>query len=155
MSDNNRIPDLLPDLPDPAVVNKWTGQIRAWAGVAAMLGIAVPNLPNEKLQAYVTALLVAIGAATSAWSWFERRRQERAARSLAVDSAVASAKASAAAGEPVPVLVTVTQVTPPGRPNVGVAVPVPVGEVAVATIAPSAPGVTAADLNNAELRRQR
>ena len=63
---------------------------------------------------FVTSLVV-IGAVTSAWSWFERKAQERKQKEMLVDSSVASAKSG------VPVVVSVTEVTPAGQPNVGTA----------------------------------
>ena len=118
-----------PAIPDPAVVNKWTGQIRAWAGVLAMFGVAVPNIPDAKLQAYVSAILLFIGVTASVWSWIEKVRQGDAAKAMAVDSAVASANSGRA------VVVAVTTVTPTGVPNRGVAIPVTHAERAMATVA--------------------
>lgn len=144
--------EFLPAPPDPAAVTKWMGQVRAWLGVLMMFGIAVPNIPDAKLQAYVSAALLAVGVGASIWSWIEKRRQERATKDLVVDSAVASARSG------VPVVVAVTETTPPGQPNVGVATQIPATDVAtatlpVATVAPSPPGTTARVLNEAELRR--
>lgn len=138
----------LPDPPDPTVVTKWMGQVRAWFSVAALLGIAVPAIPDAKLQAYVTTLIIVVGAIASGWSYFEKKWQGQKNKDVVVDSAVASAKIG------VPVVVAVTEVTPPGQPNVGVAVPIPLAAEAMATIAPSPPGTTADDLNRTEARRR-
>ncbi len=134
----------LPDAPDPAIVSKWTGIIRAWIPILAMFGIAVPNLPDAKLQAYVSALLMFIGIVVSIWSWMEKTFKATKTKEMVVDSAVASAKSG------VPVVVTVTQQTPPGQPNVGVATPVAYADIGTATVAPSPPGTTADDLNRSQ-----
>lgn len=133
--------------PDPTEVNKWGGQVRAWLAVITALGVAVPNISDAEIQAYVSAALVAAGLASAIWSWIEKKRQGRAAKDLVVDSAVASARSG------VPVLVEVTEVTAAGQPNLGVATEIRPAAVATATIVPSPPGTTAADLNQAELRR--
>ncbi len=134
----------LPDAPDPAAVTKWTGQVRAWLTVLTLFGIAVPQIPDAKIQAYVSAAIVAVGAVASVWSWFERKAQERKTKEMLVDSSVASARSG------VPVVVSVTEKTPPGQPNIGVAIPVAVADIGTATIAPSPPGTTADDLNRSQ-----
>lgn len=116
------------ELPDPATVTKWMGQVRAWIPVLMAMGVAVPNIPDGVLQKYVTLALIAAGLVSATWSWIEKRWQERAARNLAVDSAVASARTGT------PILVAVTKETPAGQPNLGVAIPVAAGERATATI---------------------
>lgn len=127
---------LFPGL-DITLVNKWFGQIRAWGLVASALGIALPNIPDTTLRLYVAGGIVIVGGVCSVWSWAEKKWQERKAAAIVVDSTVASVQAGQ------PVVVKVTEVTPPGMPNIGEAIPIPPAFQVEATTA---------DLNQASLR---